>query len=88
MKQFTSDEMGTTRKGRSHLCFISANNFLMITLHQNTNSYQHLREITTNNLFLTVRCIAPHRIYILIHSKGFNYDTIYPFACTQSIFNP
>jgi len=25
MKQFKSDEMGTTRKGRSHLCFIPPN---------------------------------------------------------------
>ena len=23
MKQFTNDEMGTARKGRSHLCFIA-----------------------------------------------------------------
>src|SRR5665648_531681 len=37
MKQFKNDEMGTTRKGRSHLCFIKQ--FLFLRSSQKFNAF-------------------------------------------------
>ena len=39
LKQFKNDEMGTTRKGRSHLCFKASPIFYQITVWRRQYTY-------------------------------------------------